>query len=204
LLGQAQSNCKGDSTTDPDYCPYISTKSAPGGQLQPIVIATNSSNATRVEIVKAAADAWNSVLGLNVQEQTVTFHDILKIYTDTPSANPFQGWSVGWLADYPDPQDWLTLQFNSAAISPTGYNAAALSDPNLDALFAKADVEQDPTKRMQLYNQAEQMVVNDVGWLPYMQEKAKWRMRPWVRGFGLNPQASIPDISWPNVYITAH
>lgn len=202
LLAKAQGNCKGNSFTDPDYCPYI--KSSNGAALQQITLVTNSSNATRVEIVKAAADAWNSVLGLNVQEQTVTFKDILHIYTDSPSDNPYQGWSLGWLADYPDPQDWLTLQFYSAAISPAGYNGEALSDSNVDALLSKADVEQNPTQRMTLYNQAEQMIVDEVGWLPYMQEKAKWRQRSWVRGFGLNAQASIPDISWPNVYITAH
>lgn len=202
LLGKAQASCKGDTFTDPDYCPYI--KSAPGTALQPITLVTNGSNETRVEIVKAAADAWNSVLGLNVQEQTITFQGILKIFTNAPADNPYQGWSLGWLADYPDPQDWLTLQFDSAAISPAGYNASALSDSNLDALLAKADVEQNPTQRMALYNQAEQIIVDDVGWLPYMQEKAKWRQRSWVHGFGLNAQASIPDISWPNVYITAH
>ena len=195
LLAKAKGNCKGDTFTDPDYCPFIS-----GSSLQPIVIVANSSNATRVDLTKAAADAWSSVLGLNVQEQTVTFKDIITAILGPATDNPYQGWALGWLADYPDPQDWLTLQFASTA----PYDSSGVNDANLDSLLAKADVEQDPNKRMQLYNQAEQQVVNLVGWLPYMQAKAKWRQRSWVHGFGLNPQGSIPDIAWPNVYITAH
>lgn len=193
LLGKARNDCKGNAFTDPDYCPYIT-----GSPLQPIIIFTNKSNATRVELAKAAADAWSTVLNLDVEVQTVTTHTLYS--TIFAPGNPYQAWSAGWVADYPDPQDWLTLQFASTA----GYNASHVDSSDLDALLAKADVEQNPIQRMQLYNQAEQQVVNLVGWMPYMQEKAKWRLRPWVHGFGLNPQASIPDIAWSNVYVIAH
>ena len=35
--------------------------------------------------------------------------------------NPAQIWQIGWLADYPDPQDWLSLQFYSASVNNIEY-----------------------------------------------------------------------------------
>jgi len=43
-----------------------------------------------------------------------------------------------------------------------------------------------------------------VAWLPFQQNKAYWRIRPWVRGFTFNSLLNVEDISWPNVYIISH
>ena len=195
LLKAAQSTCGTINPTTglpPAECAYIT-----GANPAPIIIHVSSGNATRVAIANAAKDQWTSVLGLNVQ--------VAPTAPDTYGPNivqhgPYQMWIIGWLADYPDPQDWLSLQFTTN----TGNNASDVHDPKLDALFKQADVERDPAKRMSLYNQAEQMVVNEVPWIPYEQGKSFWRMRPWVRGFGLNPLGMIVDIAWPNVAIYSH
>jgi len=135
------------------------------------------------------------VLGLNIQvAPTDGLGSKLVLH------GPYQMWVIGWLADYPDPQDWLSLQFASNA----GSNVSDVQDPNLDKLFHQADIERDPTKRMALYNQAEQAVVNEVPWIPYEQSKSLWRMRPWVRGFGINTVGIMVDVAWPNVYISSH
>jgi oligopeptide transport system substrate-binding protein len=184
----------------PPECPYIT-----GSHPQAININV-SRNATRVATATFAAQQWNTVLGLNIQV----------VPTDGLGANikahgPYQMWVIGWLADYPDPQDWLSLQFTSnppATLdnpnAQTGNNASDIHDSNLDKLFKQADLESDPNKRMALYNQAEQIIVNEVPWITYEQSKALWRQRPWVRGFGLNSLGMMVDTAWPNVYIASH
>ena len=62
----------------------------------------------------------------------------------------------GWGADYPDPQDWLPELFGTNG----GNNSYNYSNPKVDALFQQAAVEQDNTKRLALYNQAEQIIVD--------------------------------------------
>ena len=58
---------------------------------------------------------------------------------------------LGWCADYPDPQNWLSVYWKTGAFGERiGY-----SNPDLDALVDKADVELDPAKRMELYQQAQ-------------------------------------------------
>ncbi len=112
----------------------------------------------------------------------------------------YPGFAAGWLADYPDPQDWLTLQFHTGAPD----NFAKLSNTDLDHLMDQADVNTDQNARMQQYNTAEQDVVNLSPWIPYAQGKWFWLQRSWVHGFGLNALEIMPDINWPSVYIADH
>ena len=203
LLKAAQSTCGTVNPTTglpPTECPYIT-----GATPRPITIYVSSGNATRVAIARAAADQWNNVLKLNVQVAPTDPGEIRKHISIKNGG--YQMWIIGWIADYPDPQDWLSLQFMS---NPAGTNALSgnnisdVHDANLDKLLQQADVERDSSKRMALYNQAEQMVVNEAPWIPYEQAKAFWRMRPWVRGFGVNPIGMMVDIAWPNVAIYSH
>jgi oligopeptide transport system substrate-binding protein len=177
----------------PAECAFIS-----GDHPEPIKLYINSQNATRLAIGNFAAQQWNTILGINVQ--VVPTEPLAMRPNISTRGGPYQMWIIGWAADYPDPQDWLSLQFTSnTATSLVGNNVADINDPNLDKLLKQADVE-----RISLYNQAEQLVVNQVPWIPFEQTKLFWRMRPWVRGFGLNPLGEMVDIAWPNVYIAGH
>src|SRR5262249_33796207 len=109
-------------------------------------------------------------------------------------------WSFGWSADYPDAQDFLSLQFASGQF----YNASWASDPTFDTAVGKADIEVDPAKRSSAYNEAEQIITNDVAWIPFQQDIFYWRQRAWVRGFGLNSLQQIADVRWASVAILEH
>lgn len=195
LIKGARANCQTINPLTglpPVECPFIT-----GAHPQPIEIHVASTNQTRLSIATAAAQQWNTVLGLNVTV-VPTPPDVLG--PNLRPGGPYQMWIIGWLADYPDPQDWLSLQF----MSNSGGNNSSIHDPNLDKVFQQADVERDPAKRMALYNQAEQMVTNEVPWIPYEQAKEIWRLRPWVRGFGLNSVGLMVDVAWTKVYIANH
>jgi oligopeptide transport system substrate-binding protein len=70
--------------------------------------------------------------------------------------------------------------------------------------MSQADTEQNPTKRMDLYNQAEQQLVDDVAWLPYMQPKGIWRVKTYVQGYSPSAENLMSDQDWANVSILAH
>lgn len=196
LLQQAIASCQTPAPdADTSYCPYITSKTSS----QEIDITYNSNRQVDQDITTAAAQTWRSVLGLNVKA-VGSGVDTNTYFSNIFNARSYAAWSVGWIADYPDPQDWLSLQFISGQI----YNAEGVNDNALNSLLKKADVDQNATSRMAEYNQAEQQAVNLVAWLPYAQGKGFWRLRTWVRGFGLNALLIEPDISWPNVYIVQH
>lgn len=194
LLRQAQAQCAPSLTgVVKDWCPYIT-----GSSPQVITLYAPKNDLSRVQIAQNAAAQWSSVLNLNVQVSQVTFQTEVGYLVTRP--NPMAIWEIGWIADYPDPQDWLSLQF----ITNAANNSEGYSDPKLDAFLRQADVQQNVAKRMQAYNHAEQQIVNLCLWIPYQQTKSYWRVRSYVHGFGFNSIGLMEDINWPKVYIARH
>lgn len=196
LFKQAQATCPAPGTFGaPDYCAYIT-----GASPQEIDLYAPKDDSTRVQIAQYAAQEWSAALSVNVKVKPVSFDTLVQNILTPAAQDPMSIWEIAWIADYPDPQDWLTLQFATGAPN----NSEGYSDPKLDALLKGADVEQNANKRMQLYNQAEQDVVNQSLWIPYQQAKSYWRVRDYVHGFGFNPGGLMVGVNWPKVYIAAH
>jgi peptide/nickel transport system substrate-binding protein/oligopeptide transport system substrate-binding protein len=149
-------------------------------------------------LASSAAQLWTSVLGVNVQVNIIE----KSYYSNLYPGSQAQAWVAGWIADYPDPQDWLTLQFTGGANNSN--NFSDVNQPDLNSLLQQADVQQDSTKRFQMYNQAEQEIIDNVAWIPFQQEKLYWRQRTWVHGFSQDQLGLMVDINWPNVYIAQH
>ena len=64
----------------------------------------------------------------------------------------------GWYADYPTYGNFTFDLFSTAALG--GNNQASFSDPKFDDLLEQAQSEVDATKRGELYNQAEDYLLN--------------------------------------------
>jgi len=160
--------------------------------------------------VAALQQMWQTTLGINVKANPEDFN---KLLTDTEAAlnnpNGLQFWGIAWIADYPDPQDWTTLQFGKGSqYNQINYgqnnSANAATQQQTQQALAAADVNQDQTSRMQAYNQAEQQLVNDVAWLPMEQVAVNQVLKPYVRGMVFNPQLLIPPNDWGNIFIATH
>lgn len=81
-----------------------------------------------------------------------------------PDGPPFS--YDGWVADYPDPINFLDSQFNSSNISKTdSLNNTFYSNPKLDKLLDQARSELEPSARDALYMQAEKIVFDDAPWV---------------------------------------
>jgi oligopeptide transport system substrate-binding protein len=201
LLQAAQHDCLAHANAQ-DYCPYIDQ----GRSSLPIkLVAGASSDASRDEIAQIATQTWIQVLGLNVRIQdmgdlTGVENVINQVDSSGNLANPAQVWEIAWLADYPDPEDWLSLQFHSGS----GNNFSEVHDAHLDKLMDQADAELNPALRVTEYNAIEQDMVNLCAWIPYAQERFSWRLRPWVSGFRLNELLIMEDVDWPYVSISMH
>lgn len=139
---------------------------------------------------------FQTYLGVHINLNAVDFEQLITdVYT-----YKVQFYLLGWIADYPDPQDWTSLQFVKGAPN----NTMNFEDPKVDQLTAQADVEQDQTKRFDYYAQAEELAVDEVAWIPTTQGKNIYLFQPWVKGFIQNAGGLTPDIAWPDVSIAAH
>ena len=94
----------------------------------------------------------------------------------------------GWYQDYPDPSDFLDMLFSTRAIKEEeSNNMAFYSSEQADRLMDAGDKERDPAKRLQYYEEAEKVIVDDAPVVPLVDSVEIWMRQPWVKGFKLHP-----------------
>ena len=80
-------------------------------------------------MIAAMIQMWQNVLGVDIKSDGVEIGKLIDALTATAN-NPggLQFWVAGWGADYPDPQEFLTLQFDKDSpfnIGNYGQNSSA-------------------------------------------------------------------------------
>lgn len=170
---------------------------------------SNTSQDTANEVT-TVIQMWQQVLGItSIKPDPVDKNKLFSSITNTTNNTSLQLWRVDWIADYPDPQDWITLQFakgepdnNINYGQNNSTDAAQQQAAQQQMLQADGTLDQGP--RMQMYNQIEQQLINDVAWLPMQQVQVTYLLKPYVIGVIDNAQNTIPPDDWGNVYIAAH
>ena len=94
---------------------------------------------------------------------------------------------AGWVADYPHPQNFLDVLFQSGAEG----NYGEYSNPEIDTLLERAGVEPDSNLSLALYQQAEQKLVEDAACLPLWFGQNYVLVKPDVKGYNLSPQGLV-------------
>tara|TARA_B100000315_G_scaffold103394_2_gene94760 strand:- start:451 stop:2244 length:1794 start_codon:yes stop_codon:yes gene_type:complete len=69
---------------------------------------------------------------------------------------------LSWLADYPDPENFLDVLFHSESSN----NHMRYSNQEVDRLLEKARVEMDQAARFAIYHTVEQVIMEDAPWVP--------------------------------------
>ena len=98
-------------------------------------------------------------LGLEVEVDYMTWPK----FQDATKTRSHQLFSLGWVADYPDAQNFLLL-FYGPNRAP-GPNSCNYSNPEFDALYETAVALPDLEERLPLYHRMEDIVIEDCPWL---------------------------------------
>ena len=159
-------------------------REARGGQVWntgfKFTIAFNSGNTSRqcaAQVLKSNVEALNPKFKVDVRG--VTWAQYLSLYRQ--SKLPM--WIIGWAADYPDPDNFVSPFMHSKGTygSAQGYN-----NPQVDKLIVDARNETDAAKRRAIYFQLDKIAFEDPITL-YLQPTRLTVMRSWVRGWYNNP-----------------
>jgi len=102
-------------------------------------------------------EQWRQELGIEVDIQQTEWATFLQDVND----KKYQMFSLGWIADYPDPQNFLDVLLHSESQS----NHTNYGNPEVDRLLEEARTERDRARRFELYNQVEQMIIDDAPWV---------------------------------------
>jgi len=148
-------------------------------RLPPITITTLGWGGSISRELEAVVYQWRQNLGVEVtvrQLEPERFLYHLGEETD-------EMFYTGWIADYPHPQDFLDILFHSGADN----NYGQYSNPGADALLEAAGVEQDSSLSLSLYQQAEQLMVEDAACIPLCFGRNYVLIKPYVKGYESNP-----------------
>ncbi len=147
--------------------------------LPPITITTAGWGGLISRDLEAIIHQWRQNLGVEVEVRQLEpqrFFYYLKQEKD-------EMFDIGWVADYPHPQNFLDILFHTGVEN----NYGEYTNPEVDALLEMAGMEQDSELSLALYKQAEQKMVEDAAVLPLWFGENFTLVKPYVKGYTLNP-----------------
>jgi oligopeptide transport system substrate-binding protein len=181
---------------DPVKARRLLEESSYGGDLEnmpSVTITTAGSFGATVSLdMEVVLQMWEKNLGIKSEFQQTEFATFLRDL----HKHRFQMFDIGWIADYPDPENFLDILFHSeSSNNHTNYN-----NPQVDALLEQARIETDESVRFQIYNQVEQLIIDDAPWVPLWYSGEQYVLiKPNVHDY-LLPPLFIPRLRY--VYLT--
>ncbi|MDH4209368.1 MAG: peptide ABC transporter substrate-binding protein, partial [Anaerolineae bacterium] len=110
-----------------------------------------------------------------------------------PGKKPRQMWITGWVADYPDPDNFLRA--SEWRLGTKWQNEA------YDQLLEGARSLTDQAERVRMYQQADLMLVREAVVLPLFHARWHLLVKPWVRRY---PTSPLRQSFWKDVIIEPH
>jgi len=149
---------------------YLDGKGLPAIKLLTIAIYADMANFIAKQLEES---------GIPVQVEVVQ-KALLLTMTSSSTAAFFRG---SWIADYPDAENYLSVFYSKNPAPPnyTRYKSAAF-----DAAFEKAIKEDNDSLRYKLYQQADQVMIDDAPVVPLWYDKVVRLVQPHVKGFAPN------------------
>ena len=145
------------------------------GAANPLVFEFNMAGTTETRIISVALQGMWSAIGVNtrlVPSDSQFHYNLLR-------KHDFQAAWAGWIADYRDPKNYLTL---CQAAAPD-LNSGSYYNPQFEELVDRSDHERDPSVRAVQLRQAEQTLLDDVALAPVFFGVARNLVSPQVRGW---------------------
>jgi ABC-type oligopeptide transport system substrate-binding subunit len=179
---------------DPEQARHLLAEAGyPGGRDFPVLEALVADTATNLTLIDYAHAQWLEILGIEVDWQILEWGDLL----DRLAAEKPHLWMMGWVADYPDPHNFLSLD-NWHKDRKRG---VLWKNQAYNELFEKAGETMDQKERIDLYQQADKLLIEEAPILPLFHMRANFLVKPWVKGF---PKSGLSSYQFKNVIIEPH
>jgi oligopeptide transport system substrate-binding protein len=141
----------------------------------------------------ALQQMWQNALGIQITLRPLETN----AYNLEASNHDIQFGFAQWSADFPDPYDALALNL----LSDANGNWGIWQNQQFDQFVQQAEASNGPT-RLNLYSQAEQVAINDVGWLPIDHQALSAVIPATVHGVSIN-HMGLYFGDWSDVYLTS-
>ena len=158
----------------------------------PTIELSFNTNENHQRIAENVQSQLKKNLGINVELKNEEW----KVYLNTLQVNPAHIYRMGWLADYPDPDNFLNLMTSYSANNHTNWG-----NKEYDQLIEKAASELDANKRKQYYSKAQKILAElDVPVAPIYSGVSQALVSKRVKNFPNNSMNRYPfkrvEIQW--------
>lgn len=157
--------------------PQKGKMTAAGKDVPGIMLLYNTQESHKA-IAEAIQQQWKQELGIKVDLVNKEW----KVYQNDTRELNFNIGRAGWIGDYNDPNTFLDMWLTDGGNNQTGW-----SNKEYDRLIAAAASESDPKKRMDIFKQAEDILINDeMPIMPIYFYVNTNVIKPWIKGLSLN------------------
>lgn len=157
----------------------LSQAGYPGGAGFPEVTYLCPNSPAQAAVGEALAQMWQETLGVTVTVESVEW----SVFLQRCHQGEFSMARGRWVADYNDPTAFLDLWRTGEPGNDAGYREA-----QYDELLDRADQADDPSRRMELLAQAEDLLIGrDYALAPLYFESESYLMKEGVKGVYYSP-----------------
>jgi len=134
-------------------------------------------------------EAWKR-LGLDVELAATDYNQ----FRDKVRRGAYQLFMWGWIADYPDPENFLFLLWSELAQSRGGGpNTANFADPRYDALFHQMKNRENDDRRLVRIAEMRALLEHERPWIELFHPEDYALVHGWLRGFA---PMGLPVPTW--------
>lgn len=159
-----------------------------GKGLQKIEILYNTDENHRA-IAEAIQEMWRKNLGIDA----TLVNQEWKVYLDNNRKLNYQITRAGWTGDYVDPNTFLDMFTSWSQQNQTGWKNAQYDDR-----IRRAAIEQDPAKRLELFQQAEEILLEELPIMPIYIYTRIYLLSPAVKGWH---ETILDHHPWKHVWL---
>jgi len=122
-------------------------------------------------------EAWRR-LGIDVQISATNYNQ----FQEKVRNGAYQIFKWGWVADYPDPENFFFLLWSEMARSKSGGpNTANFSDPRFDALFLAMKARENDAERLRIVREMTELLENERPWIELFHPEDYALFHGWLR-----------------------
>ena len=146
----------------------------PLGKGLPSLEIQSYSSEDSIRSLEAIQARWRKELGVTV---TISPMEQKTLFQNAQNGNYMIDTSA-WIADYPDP-----FTFLETMTTGNGNNWARWSNARYDALIQQASASTDPSRRFELFQQAEEIIVREAPLAPEFFGERPFLLKPYVKNW---------------------
>jgi len=164
----------------------------PGGEGLPPIIMVTSDQSAQATVFNSKLATQMAQVGFQLRCEPLGWLDFFARL----EASDGHAFSLNWVADIPDPDSFLYPLFHSRGAT----NYMRYTNPHVDELLAAGRRARSSLDRLQIYREAERLIIEDAPMVPLYHTVMVVAARPEVRGLDMTPMG-MGNISLERVWL---